>query len=968
MRIFTLVADCKRTVIACLVLLCGLMMSEVGWGQTTQTFNASGSWFCPAGVTSITVECWGAGGSGGKRTSNGVAGGGGGGAYSMKVIPVSAGTTYTYTVGTGSNSTSPGGDSWFQSDATVMAKGGNSVADNSATRATGGAAASSIGTVRNNGGDGRNGNTTGTDYGGGGGSSAGVGIDGSDATDQNGATAPAGGGNGGNGRYNTQGDGLAGNIPGGGGGGALRTSSGTRNGGTGANGQIKITYTQLTYKSQINSINYGTSPWCAGKTRSVTVSITNVGTATWTDATPDINIGLKWDADPDYGSPPGNISRQNAGNLAPGATGTYIFPIVTPVIASGTDHLTADVVYEAISWFADNGGGVGPGNVKFVTPGITILAAPAAPTGFSSQSFCANANPTVADLLASGSNIQWYATASGGTTLATTTALVNGTHYYASQTNGSGCESSSRLDVVANIYTTLTGLSYSVTPAVYCTGAAIIGNNPTVTGGSATSYSISPALPAGLILNTNTGAITGIPTVVASAGDYVVTATNLCGSVQTTINITVIQGVSGLNYSATPVSYCVGNAITPNAVTGISGDGTITYSVSPALPAGLSINTNTGTITGTPTTASAATNYTVTASNGCSNTTRVLNITVLASVTSLSYTVQNPTYCTGNAITTNSPTSNGGGTKTYSISPALPSGLNFSTTTGAITGTPTAVAATAAYVVTVSNGCSSAQTTLNLTVLQGLSGLSYAATPVTYCTNFAITPNTVAGITGGGTITYSVSPALPAGLSISSSTGAISGTPTAASTAANYTITASNGCSNTTAVVNITVLSSVTSLSYTVQNPTYCTGNAIATNSPTSNGSGTKTYSISPALPSGLNFSTTTGAITGTPTAVAATAVYVVTVSNGCSSAQTTLNLTVLQGLSGLNYSATPVSYCVGNAITPNTVTGISGDGTITYSVSPALPAGLSINTNTGTITGTPTTASGATNYTVTAS
>src|SRR6185312_12400477 len=122
---------------------------------------------------------------------------------------------------------------------------------------------------------------------------------------------------------------------------------------------------------------------------------------------------------------------------------------------------------------------------------------------------------------------------------------------------------------------------------------------------------------------------------------------------------------------------------------------------------------------------------------------------------------------------------------------------------------------------------------------------------------------TVAGITGGGTITYSVSPALPAGLSISSATGTISGTPSAASVATNYTVTATNGCSSTTSIVNITVLASVTSLTYTVQNPTYCTGNAIATNSPTSNGGGTKTYSISPALPAGLSFNTSTGIITG---------------------------------------------------------------------------------------------------------
>ena len=429
----------------------------------------------------------------------------------------------------------------------------------------------------------------------------------------------------------------------------------------------------------------------------------------------------------------------------------------------------------------------------------------------------------------------------------------------------------------------------------------------------------------------------------------------------------MLAGVSGLNYTTTPVTYCTNIAITPNTVSAITGGGTITYSVSPALPAGLSIDNNTGTISGTPTAVTAAANYTVTATNGCSNTTKVLNIAVIANITSLSYTLPSPTYCTGTAIATNTATSTGGGTKTYSVSPSLPGGLSISSTTGAITGTPSVATPSANYTVTVTNGCSSAQAVLNITVLAGVSGLNYTTTPVTYCTNIAITPNTVSAITGGGTITYSVSPALPAGLSIDNNTGTISGTPTAVTAAANYTVTATNGCSNTTKVLNIAVIANITSLSYTLPSPTYCTGTAIATNTATSTGGGTKTYSVSPSLPGGLSISSTTGAITGTPSVATPSANYTVTVTNGCSSAQAVLNITVLAGVSGLNYTTTPVTYCTNIAITPNTVSAITGGGTITYSVSPALPAGLSIDNNTGTISGTPTAVTAAANYTVTA-
>ena len=102
-----------------------------------------------------------------------------------------------------------------------------------------------------------------------------------------------------------------------------------------------------------------------------------------------------------------------------------------------------------------------------LTINLTITS-PNAPTGSASQSFCNNA--TIADLVASGTSIQWYATSSGGTALAPTTALSNGTTYYASQTIAA-CESSTRLAVtisinfVTDITTSLSGITISANNA-----------------------------------------------------------------------------------------------------------------------------------------------------------------------------------------------------------------------------------------------------------------------------------------------------------------------------------------------------------------------------------------------------------------------------------------------------------------------------------------------------------------------
>ncbi len=82
------------------------------------------------------------------------------------------------------------------------------------------------------------------------------------------------------------------------------------------------------------------------------------------------------------------------------------------------------------------------------TVDITLIYCTAPTVALPTQDFC-NAG-TVADLLATGTAIKWYAAATGGNALAPTTALVDGTPYYASQTVN-GCESVARVMVTPNI-------------------------------------------------------------------------------------------------------------------------------------------------------------------------------------------------------------------------------------------------------------------------------------------------------------------------------------------------------------------------------------------------------------------------------------------------------------------------------------------------------------------------------------
>ena len=170
----------------------------------------------------------------------------------------------------------------------------------------------------------------------------------------------------------------------------------------------------------------------------------------------------------------------------------------------------------------------------------------------------------------------------------------------------------------------------------------------------------------------------------------------------------------------------------------------------------------------------------------------------------LSYTTGTADYTKGTAITANSPASTGGAVSAYTVSPALPAGLTLSASTGVITGTPTAVTATASYTVNASNSAGSTTASLSITVNdQPPSALSYTKGTAVYAIRAPITPNSPTS-TGGAVTAYSVSPALPAGLSLSTSTGIISGTPTAATATASYTVTASNASGSTTATLTIT--------------------------------------------------------------------------------------------------------------------------------------------------------------------
>ncbi|MGA8528520.1 MAG: putative Ig domain-containing protein [Acidobacteriaceae bacterium] len=174
-------------------------------------------------------------------------------------------------------------------------------------------------------------------------------------------------------------------------------------------------------------------------------------------------------------------------------------------------------------------------------------------------------------------------------------------------------------------------LAYPQTSIVATVGVAISVDTPTVSG-TVTTWSIAPALPAGLSFSTSTGSISGAPTQASASGTYTITATNSAGSTTSTLTIAVAaaQPPPGISYPQTTINAFVGRAIAADipTITAVLG----TLSISPALPIGLTLNPDNGVISGTPGAASPQTVYTVTGPTSKGNVSATVTITVTAPV------------------------------------------------------------------------------------------------------------------------------------------------------------------------------------------------------------------------------------------------------------------------------------------------------------------------------------------------
>lgn len=239
-------------------------------------------------------------------------------------------------------------------------------------------------------------------------------------------------------------------------------------------------------------------------------------------------------------------------------------------------------------------------------------------------------------------------------------------------------------------------------------------------------------------------------------------------------------------------------------------------------------------------------------------------------------------YTTGQAIPANAPLVSGGDITQYSIAPALPDGLSLDPGTGVISGTPTSLSNWNDYVVTGMTSGAPVQTGLRIRVadaVQPVLSLGYTEKNAAYTAGTAIDENRPHP-QGGAVSRYSVSPSLPAGLALSTSTGIISGTPIEPSAAATYTVTGfaqgvplsdPNNPGNAKEPLTISVADAAVvppppaNLSYAHPWAVYGQGEVIEPNVAFHEGGDVDRYTVQPQLPAGLRIDPSNGDIVGAP-------------------------------------------------------------------------------------------------------
>ncbi|HTB11342.1 MAG TPA: putative Ig domain-containing protein [Bryobacteraceae bacterium] len=499
------------------------------------------------------------------------------------------------------------------------------------------------------------------------------------------------------------------------------------------------------------------------------------------------------------------------------------------------------------------------------------------------------------------------------------------------------------------------------------TGIVNVSYTTQLTCNNCTGYTwsvTSGLLPLGLTLSAG-GAITGTPTTAGSTSFQVTLSPPQTNSTQAPAAVSQIFTllINGAGLSITQTTIPIGFTGTPYSytLTPVGGSTPYTWSLTspPSANDGITIGAGTGTLSGTPTASGTfILSVQVNDSSGLS-VTKQFTLSVSTGLSILTTTLPNGSVGT---IYPTQTLSAGGGQPPYRwtiTTGTLPAGLALDGVFGRISGTPTANGKSSFTLMVTDNQGNTA--TANLSITIG-AGATITITPTTLTAGTVGTAYTAAFSASGGTAPYTwavTTGTLPAGLALNSSTGAVTGTPT---TAGNYSfsVTATDSTQATgQAAISLTISATAPLTITTSSLPNGTVGTAYTGALAATGGTSPYTWALSAGtLPAGLSLNASTGAITGTPTTAATSSLTVQVTDAAKNTATKALGIVIAPAVTPLtlNASALPAG-TVGVAYSQSPLTAAGGTPPYSYALSSTSNGGLTINSSTGALSGTPTTA-----------
>jgi large repetitive protein len=379
------------------------------------------------------------------------------------------------------------------------------------------------------------------------------------------------------------------------------------------------------------------------------------------------------------------------------------------------------------------------------------------------------------------------------------------------------------------------------------------------------------------------------------------------------------------------------------------------WTASGNVPPGLTVFSS-GIIAGVPTAAgSFSFLLVVTDANQLSNS-KSFTVVITGPVLSITTTSPLPNGSVGQAYSQTLTASNGTPPYQWSAGAGFPPGLNLDPSTGIIAGTPTAAGNYSFPVSVTDSAANTASSTFALTV--NIPALTITTISPLFNGTIGIPYNQTLSASGGKQpYHWSVISGSTGGLTLDPNSGSLQGTPQTAGTftfTAQVTDNVGNTATqqfsftvNTPSLVIVTagsLASGAVGVSYSQKLPLNATG-----------GTPPYTWSLSPNIP-GLTFDPINVALNGTPTAPGSFPLSAtVTDSAGVTATNKSLTLVIAPAALGIT---TPRQLPDAALSSPYNQTIVAAGGTPPYTWSAAgLPAGLSINSSTGVISGTPTAA-----------